>query len=122
LQKAHDFVETNEFDCGAYGAHEGAELCCYIGSVRQGAEEYGKETFRVANEASNIALFALDIAAIRFGAREEELEDCRPGSAAEAWGFDGPGDDKKAALGAYRKALRLMHTELTSRDDAPVPA
>ena len=81
LQEAHDYVETHHFNIRSYGAQEGSEFCCYIGSVHNVVGEDSGEPYRTENEAAALALWALDDAA------SGEINKRIPGKCAEKSGF-----------------------------------
>jgi|ERR1700729_2120335 len=127
LQKAHDFVEANEFSMN-YGAARGETSCCFVGSVRQASGEYNDVNDYGPSKylASELALSALDMAARACGYKAAPWKST-PGGVAEATivrendGSVRSGRlNKSTALETYRQALREMHLELMSREDAPV--
>lgn len=128
LQKAHDYVETHNFSM-EYGHQQGAPYCCYIGSVRQAAHEHHTSASGPSvNRASELALSALDLAAQASGYTGGAWRPTPGGIAEASIVLKNDGMATKSAIGkpealeTYRSALRLMQTELMSRDDAPVPA
>jgi len=132
LQKAHDYVEKNTFNISKYGAGRGAVECCFIGSVRHVSGEHNVSVSGPARlDTSRLALLALDRAAITIdgGIVEEEWTGREAGGFAEQLGFKRRDathrwntPDQEVELAVYRQALREMHLELMSREDAGVPA
>lgn len=124
LQEAHDYIEMHQFDIGAYGANKGSGVCCYIGSVRQVAGEHGVSPDGPSrNQSAEIALLALDRAALEMGAPLVDRYSRHGGGIVEHWGFGNTkrGHTKDGALEVYRQAIREVQTELMERTDLPKP-